>query len=76
MDKKNKQILKENTMAQILKPKDCHTPRPLADSFGTAAYGGEGWSPLSLTHEQELGTLWTCGFTPEKGGVRCAIWRI
>jgi N-dimethylarginine dimethylaminohydrolase len=40
--------------------------RPLADSFGTAAYGGEGWSPRILTHAQELGNLWTiCGIDSE-----------
>ncbi len=40
--------------------------RPLADSFGTAAYGGDGWSPRTRTHEQELGALWAdCGIDSE-----------
>lgn len=40
--------------------------RPLADSFGTAAYGGEGWSQRIRTHGQELGELWTdCGIDSE-----------
>jgi len=40
--------------------------RPLADSFGTAAYGGKGWSPRIRSHEQELGDLWTdCGIDSE-----------
>jgi len=40
--------------------------RPLADSFGTAAYGGEGWSPRIRTHGQELGDLWAdCGIDSE-----------
>ncbi len=28
------------------------------DSFGTAAYGGEGWSPRTADHRDELGTIW------------------
>jgi N-dimethylarginine dimethylaminohydrolase len=40
--------------------------RPLADSYGTAAYGGDGWSPRFKTHEQELGDLWAdCGMDSE-----------
>lgn len=40
--------------------------RPLADSFGTAAYGGDGWSPRIRTHGQELGDLWAdCGIDSE-----------
>jgi hypothetical protein len=31
------------------------TARPLADSFGTAAYGGKGWSPRIRTHGQQIG---------------------
>ena len=27
-------------------------------TFGAAAYGGEGWSPRTATHGQEIGTLW------------------
>lgn len=35
-------------------------------SFGTAAYGGDGWSPRLATHAAELGTLWTaCGIDSE-----------
>lgn len=46
--------------------KKTETARPLADSFGTAAYGGDGWSPRILTHEQELGCLWAdCGIDSE-----------
>ena len=29
------------------------------DSFGTAAYGGEGWSPRESDHRDELGSIWT-----------------
>ena len=40
--------------------------RPLADSFGTAAYGGQGWSPRTLSHGEELGCLWSaCGMDSE-----------
>ncbi len=46
--------------------KETEAARPLADSFGTAAYGGDGWSPRTLTHEQELGGLWAdCGIDSE-----------
>jgi arginine deiminase len=32
-------------------------------SFGSAAYGGDNWSPRLTTHRQELGTQWTeCGY--------------
>jgi N-dimethylarginine dimethylaminohydrolase len=47
---------------------------PLADSFGTAAYGGNGWSPRIRTHEQELGDLWTaCGIDSEWGGLKAVL---
>lgn len=40
--------------------------RPLADSFGTAAYGGDGWSQRTRTHNQEIGDIWTaCGIDSE-----------
>jgi N-dimethylarginine dimethylaminohydrolase len=29
------------------------------DSFGTAAYGGDGWSPRQSDHRDELGTVWS-----------------
>lgn len=28
-------------------------------SFGTSAYGGEGWSPRQRPHAEEIGTLWS-----------------
>ncbi len=46
--------------------KSVDSARPLPDSFGTAAYGGEGWSPRVRTHGQELGDVWTdCGIDSE-----------
>ena len=48
--------------------------RPLADSFGTAAYGGKGWSPRIRTHGQELGDLWTdCGIDSEWGTLKTVL---
>ena len=42
------------------------TAVPLADSFGTAAYGGGGWSPRNNSHKEEIGNLWTaCGIDSE-----------
>ena len=29
------------------------------DSFGTAAYAGDGWSPRQTDHRDELGTVWS-----------------
>jgi N-dimethylarginine dimethylaminohydrolase len=39
---------------------------PAASSFGTAAYGGDGWSPRSVPHAAEIGALWAdCGLDSE-----------
>ena len=36
------------------------------DSFGAAAYGGDGWSPRTAPHRRELGGLWAgCGIDNE-----------
>ncbi|MEM0989830.1 MAG: arginine deiminase family protein [Pseudomonadota bacterium] len=37
----------------------------MADSFGTAAYGGPGWSPRARTHRAEMGDLWQGGIDSE-----------
>ena len=35
-------------------------------TFGTAAYGGDNWSPRLATHRQEIGSLWAdCGIDSE-----------
>ena len=35
-------------------------------SFGTAAYGGDNWSPRLDTHQQEIGSIWAnCGIDSE-----------
>ena len=35
-------------------------------TFGSAAYGGDNWSPRLASHRQELGTLWAqCGIDSE-----------
>ncbi len=53
-------------MSESIEKTCSESARPLADSFGTAAYGGDGWSPRILTHEQELGSLWAdCGIDSE-----------
>ena len=37
-----------------------------ASSFGTAAYGGDGWSPRLATHAEDVGHLWAaCGIDSE-----------
>lgn len=55
-------------MLKSSKEKSCNseTARPLSNSFGTAAYGGEGWSPRIKSHKEELGSLWAdCGIDSE-----------
>lgn len=50
------------------------TGRPLGDSYGTAAYGGDGWSPRTQSHEQEMGSLWTrCGIDTEWQPLRSVL---
>jgi N-dimethylarginine dimethylaminohydrolase len=40
--------------------------RPAASSIGTAAYGGDGWSPRVAAHGDEIGSLWAaCGIDSE-----------
>ena len=35
-------------------------------SFGTAAYGGDNWSPREASHAQEIGHIWAgCGIDSE-----------
>ncbi|MEM8697968.1 MAG: arginine deiminase family protein [Pseudomonadota bacterium] len=34
-------------------------------SFGTAAYGGAGWSPRTASHSEEMGRLWQGGLDSE-----------
>lgn len=36
-----------------------------SSSFGTAAYGGPGWSPRTATHADEMGGLWRGGLDSE-----------
>lgn len=45
------------------------------DSFGTAAYGGEGWQPRARTHRQEIGTLWAGGIDSEWADLRAVLLR-
>lgn len=57
---------KKTDSMDMSKNKFFEAARPLTDSFGTAAYGGEGWSPRLRTHGQEVGDLWTaCGIDNE-----------
>ena len=35
-------------------------------TFGSAAYGGDNWSPRLATHQQEIGNIWAdCGIDSE-----------
>lgn len=36
-----------------------------ASTFGTAAYGGAGWSPRAASHAEEMGRVWTGGIDSE-----------
>lgn len=43
-------------------------------SFGTSAYGGEGWQPRSLGHAQEIGSLWSaCGIDSEWASLEAVL---
>jgi len=43
-------------------------------SFGTAAYGGSGWSPRTATHGEELGRLWAaCGLANEWAPLKAVL---
>lgn len=45
-----------------------------ADSFGTAAYGGDAWSPRVASHGAEIGTLWAaCGIADEWSRLRTVL---
>ncbi len=43
-------------------------------TFGTAAYGGPGWSPRTADHAEELGTLWAaCGIENEWAPLKAVL---
>ncbi|MEM9763311.1 MAG: arginine deiminase family protein [Pseudomonadota bacterium] len=49
-------------------------PTRLADSFGAAAYGGEGWQARAATHRAELGRHWAaCGVENEWAPLRAVL---
>ena len=44
------------------------------DSFGTAAYGGDAWSPRLRTHGEDIGPLWAvCGIANEWARLRAVL---
>jgi hypothetical protein len=46
----------------------------MADLTGAAAYGGEGWSPRTASHRDEIGRLWgRCGLRDEWGPLRAVL---
>jgi len=46
-----------------------------ASSLGTAAYGGAGWSPRTMSHTEEIGTLWRGGIDSEWRPLRTVLLR-
>ncbi len=43
-------------------------------TFGTSAYGGEGWRQRSKTHAQEIGSLWApCGINSEWAALEAVL---
>ncbi|MEM7091679.1 MAG: arginine deiminase family protein [Actinomycetota bacterium] len=44
-------------------------------SFGSAAYGGEGWSPRSADHSAEMGPMWAGGIDSEWRTLRTVLLR-
>lgn len=56
---------KDKTGKKMRKASTESVPPP-DNSFGTAAYGGDGWSPRVLAHHEELGSIWAeCGIGNE-----------
>jgi len=46
----------------------------IGSSFGSAAYGGDNWSPRLASHQQEIGTLWAnCGIDSEWRRLRSVL---
>jgi N-dimethylarginine dimethylaminohydrolase len=46
----------------------------MSDVTGAAAYGGEGWSPRTTSHRDEVGRLWgPCGLRDEWGPLRAVL---
>jgi N-dimethylarginine dimethylaminohydrolase len=46
----------------------------IGSSFGSAAYGGDNWSPRLMTHQQEIGKLWAhCGIDSEWRRLRAVL---
>ncbi|MEM7406272.1 MAG: arginine deiminase family protein [Pseudomonadota bacterium] len=46
----------------------------MESTFGTSAYGGDGWSPRTLSVAQELGTVWArCGIDSEWGALKAVV---
>lgn len=46
-----------------------------ASTFGTAAYGGAGWSPRLASHAEEIGQLWSGGIDSEWRPLRSVLLR-
>jgi N-dimethylarginine dimethylaminohydrolase len=45
-----------------------------ATTFGTAAYGGPGWSPRTASHAEEIGTHWAaCGIENEWAPLKAVL---
>jgi len=43
-------------------------------TYKAAAYGGENWSPRTLTHREEIGSLWaSCGINSEWGQLKTVL---
>lgn len=44
-----------------------------ASTFGTAAYGGPGWSPRTATHRDDMGVIWRGGIDSEWRPLRAVL---
>ena len=44
-------------------------------TFGTAAYGGSGWSPRTTAHADEIGTIWVGGIDSEWRALKTVLLR-
>jgi N-dimethylarginine dimethylaminohydrolase len=56
-------------------PSEMNMAGGVAGTFGTAAYGGAGWSPRAATHGEEMGRLWAGGVDSEWRPLRTVLLR-
>jgi N-dimethylarginine dimethylaminohydrolase len=62
-------------MLSSVAPASEAAPRQPGGTFGTAAYGGAGWSPRHASHGEEMGRIWTGGIDSEWRALKAVLLR-